>query len=123
MTNRDPAFARPLAEQTGLGAIDIRAVDTIRVPAADAVQKAVNGHPGTATSLAPLAYLPFQQVLRHNPDDDQWLGAGPVRALRTARVDGNVSRLDVLATPEALELKGKAAVREQAVPRHRHTGS
>jgi len=44
------------------------------VLAADAVQKVGNGHPGTAMSLAPVAYLLFQDVLRHDPGDDQWLG-------------------------------------------------
>ncbi len=46
----------------------------MRLLAADAVQKAGHGHPGTAMSLAPLAYLLFQQVMRHDPADDQWLG-------------------------------------------------
>ena len=41
--------------------LDRRAVDTIRVLAADAVQKVGNGHPGTAMSLAPLAYPLFQR--------------------------------------------------------------
>ncbi|MEV0456707.1 transketolase [Catellatospora methionotrophica] len=54
--------------------MDVRAVDTVRLLAADAVQKVGNGHPGTAMSLAPLAYLLFQQVIRHDPADDQWLG-------------------------------------------------
>ena len=54
--------------------LDKRAVDTARVLAADAVQKVGNGHPGTAMSLAPLAYLLFQHVMRHDPNDDQWLG-------------------------------------------------
>ena len=54
--------------------LDRRAVDTIRVLAADAVQKVGNGHPGTAMSLAPLAYTLFQRVLRHDPADPAWLG-------------------------------------------------
>src|SRR6478609_10112408 len=45
--------------------IDGRAVDTVRVLAADAVEKVGNGHPGTAMSLAPAAYLLYQRVLRH----------------------------------------------------------
>ncbi|MFJ8857678.1 transketolase [Streptomyces sp. NPDC102451] len=71
---RDPGLARPLAERAGWSDVDVRAVDTVRVLAADAVQKTGNGHPGTAMSLAPLAYLLFQQVMRHDPADDQWLG-------------------------------------------------
>ncbi|MGE5830271.1 MAG: transketolase [Micromonosporaceae bacterium] len=53
---------------------DRRAVDTIRVLAMDAVEKAGNGHPGTAMSLAPAAYLLFQRVLRHDPTDPGWPG-------------------------------------------------
>jgi transketolase len=54
--------------------IDRRAVDTARVLAMDAVQKVGNGHPGTAMSLAPAAYLLFQKVMRHNPADPHWTG-------------------------------------------------
>lgn len=53
---------------------DQRAVDTVRVLAADAVEKVGNGHPGTAMSLAPAAYLLFQKVMRHDPRDDRWTG-------------------------------------------------
>ncbi len=53
---------------------DDRAVDTARVLAADAVQKVGNGHPGTAMSLAPAAYLLFQRFLAHDPADPNWLG-------------------------------------------------
>ncbi|WP_454116416.1 transketolase [Microbacterium aurum] len=54
--------------------IDRRAVDTARVLAADAVEKVGNGHPGTAMSLAPAAYLLYQRVLRHDPTDTHWIG-------------------------------------------------
>jgi transketolase len=54
--------------------LDRRAVDTVRVLAADAVQKAGSGHPGTAMSLAPLAYSLFQKVMRHDPTDADWIG-------------------------------------------------
>ena len=54
--------------------LDSRVVDTIRVLAADAVQKVGNGHPGTAMSLAPLAYSLFQRTMRHDPSDTHWLG-------------------------------------------------
>src|SRR3982074_3368000 len=49
--------------------LDSAAVDTVRVLAADAVQKVGNGHPGTAMSLAPAAYTLFQKVMRHDPAD------------------------------------------------------
>jgi transketolase len=54
--------------------LDEKAVDTVRVLAMDSVQKVGNGHPGTAMSLAPAAYLLFQKVMRHNPADPHWPG-------------------------------------------------
>ncbi|MBK3632521.1 transketolase [Streptomyces sp. MBT97] len=54
--------------------IDRRAVDTARLLAADAVQRVGNGHPGTAMSLAPVAYTIFQKVMRHDPADPEWTG-------------------------------------------------
>lgn len=54
--------------------IDDRAVDTARVLAADAVEKVGNGHPGTAMSLAPVAYLLYQKIMRRDPADHGWLG-------------------------------------------------
>ncbi len=64
------------ASDAGLewSAADKRAVDLIRVLAMDAVQQAGSGHPGTAMSLAPAAYLLFQQILQHDPADPGWLG-------------------------------------------------
>nr|WP_225955742.1 transketolase [Amycolatopsis lexingtonensis] len=53
---------------------DTRAVDTVRVLAADAVENCGSGHPGTAMSLAPLAYTLFQRTLRHDPADQNWPG-------------------------------------------------
>ena len=49
-------------------------MDTVRVLAADAVEKVGNGHPGTAMSLAPAAYLLFQKLMRHDPKNPDWLG-------------------------------------------------
>jgi len=73
-TSRDTSLAAPIATRAGWTDLDVRAVDTVRCLAADAVQKAGNGHPGTAMSLAPLAYLLYQNVMRHDPADPQWLG-------------------------------------------------
>lgn len=53
---------------------DTRAVDLTRVLAADAVERCGSGHPGTAMSLAPLAYTLYQRVLRHDPRDPHWVG-------------------------------------------------
>ncbi|MFT4287689.1 transketolase [Nocardioides sp.] len=70
-TERNHVNTIPELEWTDL---DKRAVDTVRVLAMDAVQKVGNGHPGTAMSLAPAAYLLFQKVMRHNPADPDWIG-------------------------------------------------
>jgi transketolase len=57
----------------GFGELDRRAIDTARVLAMDAVQKVGNGHPGTAMSMAPTAYLLFQKWLKHDPSDPNWV--------------------------------------------------
>lgn len=54
--------------------VDQRAVDTARLLATDAVEKVGSGHPGTAMSLAPVAYLLFQKVMNQDPNDDRWEG-------------------------------------------------
>ena len=59
---------------SGWSALDDQAVAYARALAADAVQKVGNGHPGTAMSLAPVAYALFQRHLIHDPSDPQWLG-------------------------------------------------
>jgi transketolase len=57
----------------GFDELDRRAIDTVRVLAMDAVQKVGNGHPGTAMSMAPTAYLLFHKWLQHDPTDPQWV--------------------------------------------------
>ncbi|HEX2248368.1 MAG TPA: transketolase, partial [Arthrobacter sp.] len=64
----------PHTEELSWTDLDQRAVDTVRVLAADAVEKVGNGHPGTAMSLAPAAYLIFQKLMRHDPADPAWVG-------------------------------------------------
>ena len=59
---------------TGWTELDDQVVAHARALAADAVQKVGNGHPGTAMSLAPVAYTLFQRHLIHDPSDPQWLG-------------------------------------------------
>ena len=54
--------------------LDDRAVNTARLLAVDAVEKVGNGHPGTAMSMAPVAYLLYQKVMRHDPADTHWIG-------------------------------------------------
>ena len=71
MTSPDAAAALPPLEWT---TDDDHAVTYLRALAMDAVQRVGNGHPGTAMSLAPVAYLLFQKVMRHDPRDPSWLG-------------------------------------------------
>jgi transketolase len=59
---------------SGWSEMDDRVVAYSRALAADAVQKVGNGHPGTAMSLAPVAYTLFQRHLVHDPSDPQWVG-------------------------------------------------
>ena len=66
-----PAQPHPTLPE-GFGDLDRRAIDVARVLAMDAVQKVGNGHPGTAMSMAPVAYLLFQKWLRHDPSDPNW---------------------------------------------------
>jgi len=63
---------------------DRKAVDIAKMLAADSVEKVGNGHPGTAISLAPLAYLLYQKVMAIDPADPKWLGRGPFYSFRGA---------------------------------------
>lgn len=63
-----------MSQLVGWTELDDRAVALARALAMDAVQKAGNGHPGTAMALAPVAYNLFQRHLVHDPSDPQWLG-------------------------------------------------
>ncbi|MGY1709766.1 transketolase [Geodermatophilus sp. SYSU D00758] len=67
-----PAQPQPTLPE-GFGELDRRVIDTARVLAMDAVQKVGNGHPGTAMSMAPTAYLLFHKWLRHDPADPNWV--------------------------------------------------
>jgi transketolase len=68
------AANRPAQDPLNWSDLDRRAVDTVRVLAMDAVEKSGNGHPGTAMSLAPAAYLLFNRIMRHDPTDPDWTG-------------------------------------------------
>ena len=63
-----------MSSMSGWSEMDDRVVVHARALAADAVQKVGNGHPGTAMSLAPVAYTLFQRHLIHDPSDPQWVG-------------------------------------------------
>ncbi|MFW6596912.1 transketolase [Propionibacteriaceae bacterium Y2011] len=71
-STNSPAVPRTETGALEWNELDQRAVDTARLLAADAVQKVGSGHPGTAMSLAPAAYLLFQKVMRHNPANPDW---------------------------------------------------
>ncbi len=71
MVPLDPTQLSPQLDWT---ADDQKSVDFLRALAADAVQKVGNGHPGTAMSLAPAAYLLFNKIMNHDPSDPSWLG-------------------------------------------------
>ena len=75
-----------------------RSIDTVRTLAMDAVQKAANGHPGTAMAMAPLAYTIFTQFLRHNPENPDWKDRD--RFIRSA---GHASMLHITGYDLTLE--------------------
>jgi transketolase len=104
--------------------LDRRAVDTIRVLAADAVQKTGNGHPGTAMSLAPLAYALFQRVMRHDPSDADWIGRD--RFVLSAGHSSLTLYLQLYLSGYGLELEDIESLRTWGSktpghPEHRHT--
>jgi transketolase len=104
--------------------LDRRAVDTVRVLAADAVQKVGNGHPGTAMSLAPLAYTLFQRVMRHDPTDADWIGRD--RFVLSAGHSSLTLYIQLYLSGYGLELADLEALRTWGSktpghPEHRHT--
>jgi len=113
--------ARVPADWTDL---DRRAVDTARVLAADAVQKVGNGHPGTAMSLAPLAYTLFQRVMRHDPSDPDWIGRD--RFVLSAGHSSLTLYIQLFLSGYGVELADLQALRTWGSrtpghPEHRHT--
>ncbi len=104
--------------------LDSRVVDTIRVLAADAVQKCGSGHPGTAMSLAPLAYTLFQRVMRHDPSDADWIGRD--RFVLSCGHASLTLYLQLFLCGYGLELDDIASLRTwnsktPGHPEHRHT--
>jgi transketolase len=104
--------------------LDTRAVDTVRVLAMDAVQKVGNGHPGTAMSLAPLAYTLFSKVMDSDPEDDQWIGRD--RFVLSAGHSSLTLYIQLYLHGLGLELDDLKALRTWGSltpghPEHRHT--
>ena len=52
--------------------IDQLSIDTLRLLAVDAVEKAKSGHPGAPLGCAPIAYLLFHKLMKHNPAHSKW---------------------------------------------------
>jgi transketolase len=104
--------------------LDDRAVDTVRLLAADAVQKVGNGHPGTAMSLAPAAYLLYQKLMRHDPQDPTWPGRD--RFVLSAGHSSLTLYIQLYLSGYGLELEDLQALRTwgsltPAHPEHGHT--
>lgn len=114
----------PLATTVGWSDLDLRAVDITRVLAADAVEKVGNGHPGTAISLAPAAYLLYQTVMRHDPTDPHWLGRD--RFVLSAGHSSLTQYIQLYLAGFGLELEDLEALRTWGSktpghPEYRHT--
>ncbi|MBD8061310.1 transketolase [Oceanitalea stevensii] len=110
--------------QAGWTDLDRRAVDTARVLAADAVEKVGSGHPGTAMSLAPAAYLLYQNVMRHDPADPHW--AGRDRFVLSAGHSALTQYIQLYFSGYGLELDDLKALRTWGSktpghPEYRHT--
>ncbi|ROS74439.1 transketolase [Cellulomonas sp. PhB143] len=119
MNTFDPAIT-PL----DWSAIDDEAVRSIKALAADAVEKVGNGHPGTAISLAPAAYLLFQKTMRHDPADDHWIGRD--RFVLSAGHSSLTLYLQLFLAGYGLEMEDLAALRTfgsktPGHPEFRHT--
>ncbi|WP_152232854.1 transketolase [Georgenia ruanii] len=128
MRNRGFVNATPAAtdQSTDLewSDLDQRAVDTVRVLAADAVQTVGNGHPGTAMSLAPAAYLLYQKVMRLDPADEHWLGRD--RFVLSAGHSSLTQYIQLYLAGIGLELEDLQALRTWGSktpghPEYRHT--
>ncbi len=109
LRKRSTSLPRPVARKVGWSDLDVRAVDTVRILAADAVQKVGNGHPGTAMSLAPAAYLLFQNVMTHDPGDASWLGRD--RFVLSAGHSSLTQYIQLYLSGYGLELKDLQALR------------
>src|SRR2546423_8730199 len=66
--------AHPPAKAAEFTNTDALSINTIRTLSMDAVQKANSGHPGAPMGLAPLGYVLFTRVMRHNPGNPDWAG-------------------------------------------------
>ena len=95
-------------DSQALTAEDLRAINISKALAADAVEKAGSGHPGTAISLAGVAYLLYQYEMTHDPADARWLGRD-----RLILSSGHASLLLYI---QALGSATTSSSRDQAAP-------
>ena len=102
--------------------LDHAAVTAIKAMAADAVEKAGNGHPGTAISLAPVAYTLFQKVMRHDPKDPHWVGRD--RFILSAGHSSLTIYLQLMLAGYGLEISDIEALRQwdSLTPGHPEVG-
>ncbi|MFC7879703.1 transketolase [Isoptericola sp. NPDC057391] len=114
----------PVVAPLEWSSLDDRAVKTIKALAADAVEKVGNGHPGTAISLAPAAYLLFQKTMRHDPSDPHWVGRD--RFVLSAGHSSLTLYLQLFLAGYGMELEDLEALRTWGSqtpghPEYRHT--
>ena len=79
-------------------ALDQLCINAIRTLSMDAVQKANSGHPGTPMALAPVAYLLYTRIMRHNPGNAGLARPRPLRPVRRPRLDAPL----LVAVPDGL---------------------
>jgi len=114
----------PVVAPLEWNSLDDRAVKTIKALAADAVEKVGNGHPGTAISLAPAAYLLFGKTMRHDPSDPHWVGRD--RFVLSAGHSSLTLYLQLFLSGYGMELSDLEALRTWGSqtpghPEYRHT--
>ncbi|MFE5337863.1 transketolase [Isoptericola sp. NPDC056573] len=114
----------PVVAPLEWSSLDDRAVKTIKALAADAVEKVGNGHPGTAISLAPAAYLLFGKTMRHDPSDPHWVGRD--RFVLSAGHSSLTLYLQLFLSGYGMELEDLEALRTWGSqtpghPEYRHT--
>ncbi|WP_380168214.1 transketolase [Jannaschia sp. R86511] len=120
----DTARSTTATDALEWGELDRRAVDSARALAMDAVQKVGNGHPGTAMSLAPVAYLLYQRMMRHDPADTAWTGRD--RFVLSAGHSSITQYVQLYLSGAGLELDDLKALRTWGSrtpghPEYRHT--
>ncbi len=79
--------APPDQKKLDAKALDLLCINTIRTLSIDGVQKANSGHPGLPLGAAAMAYVLWTRFMKYNPQNPNWAGSRPLRALGRTRVD------------------------------------